>query len=92
MSFETIKIHRKLNVVNGFIQAPNNLESRKSQDDFATFLASNSCVNVVRLGAGTGRPRTAGTRGCQEILELPGVAVDAFPTICNGTRIPDALG
>ncbi len=95
MSFETIKIHRQFNVVNGFVQSPNNLEKNKSKDALEATLTSTGCTqpgNVVRLGAGTGAPRTAGIRGSQQIFELPGAAVNEIPKLCNGDNVETVLG
>lgn len=82
-SLSEIKIHRMLPVVNGFVQVPNNLQRNKSIATIKEALLVSSSVMLTRLGP-TGGASTAGTRhGNQELIELPGVALDAKNTIAE---------
>lgn len=82
MSMSDIQIHRKFQVINGFVQLPNNLESDRSAHKLLDHLAANDCVGLVKLGAGTGGARLSGIRGAQELIELPPQDLDGLQPSC----------
>lgn len=89
MSFETIKIRRQYNIVNDFVQYPNNLEKNRSKTTVESVLSQITCAEIITLGGGAGGTRTAGPRGNQQILILPETAVDELTTLCDGTTLVD---
>lgn len=73
MSFETIRIHRDLPVINGFVQVPPNTEDKKTSitPEDAQDAVAGSVITRLSLGSG----RQYGSKcGQQEFLRLPGIA------------------
>lgn len=78
MSFETIRIHRDIPAIDGFLQVPPNKEKHKNTGldiDQAALLAP-PLGSIVRL-SGSGRQR--GSRyGAQEFFRLDGIRPDQW--------------
>lgn len=75
MSFETIRIHRDIPSIDGFLQVPPNKEKNKNKgQQIETALnLSPPLGTIVRLTGGSGRQR--GSRyGAQEFFRLYGIA------------------
>ena len=77
MSFETIRIHRDLPIINGFVGIPPNepLDKIRVDGDNAVGLVAGS--EVVHLSLGSGKS-TGSKQGQQEFLRLPGVRPDEW--------------
>ncbi len=80
-SFGTIRIHRQIPIVAGFVQLPPN-KVRNRADVSSEEALSVSDTKLVRLGI-TGGHSTAGLKGVQEYIELPGVPVDEVDHVYN---------
>ena len=79
MSFSTIRIHRDLPIISGYVQVPPNRDQEKTKTtDAAAELAIPGAV-VVRLSLGSGRMRGSKC-GQQEFLRLPGIRPDGWYT------------
>lgn len=91
MSFETIRIHRDIPAIDGFLQTPPNLEKNKNRtptiDDAQNL--SPSMGSIVRLTGGSGRQRGSKI-GAQEFFRLDGIAPDEWYTT-DGSDIMDNL-
>jgi hypothetical protein len=71
MSFQDITIVRQIPIINNFCQLADNLEQNRSAVSLEAFLAADPTASIVRMSAGTGGARTAGSKhGLQEWLEL----------------------
>lgn len=74
MSFETIRIHRDIPSIDGFLQVPPNKEKNKNKGVNIELTRSMSppLGEIVRLGKGN---RQRGSRyGSQEFFRLDGIA------------------
>lgn len=72
MSFETIRIHRDLQVIDSFVQVPPNKETDKTRVTVAETLAAISGSERVHLSQGSGTHR-GWKAGAQSIIRLPGL-------------------
>lgn len=85
-SFHTIAIHRTLPVVAGYVQVPPNRESKKQALTAESVLSISRSYRLFTL-SGSGGHSTAGARyGHQELIELPGVAVDGVDSNYNAIK------
>lgn len=85
-SFSSIKIHRSLPVRAGYVQVPPNREKDKTTVTVDAALAAATGSKVTRLPDAGGHS-TAGTKhGCQEMIELAGVAIDSVDDAYNAIK------
>lgn len=90
MSFETIRIHRDIPAIDGFLQVPPNKEKNKNTgvDIELTTVMSPPLGTIVRLGKGN---RQRGSRyGSQEFFRLDGIRPDQWYDT-DGTDPVDSL-
>lgn len=77
MSFQSIKIHRDLPVINDFVQIPHNKETDKTRVTPTEALGLIAGSSQERLSLGSGRPRGS-KAGQQEWIRLPGLSPDEW--------------
>lgn len=97
MSFETIKIHRDFPVINGYVQAPPNLEQNKTKtnaDSADTTLRAQLDYNIDPINyitLGSGRITKHGViKRTQSWIRLPGLKPDEWYTDKSGDSINPA--
>lgn len=70
MSFSSIRIHRDLPIINGYVQLPPCRDQEKTKKTTDEALDALGSAQVVRLSLGSGQQQ-GGRHGQQEILRLP---------------------
>ncbi len=82
MSFETIRIHRDIPIIDGYLQVPPNKDKDKNRLTVAEAESIDPAPGTILRLSGSGRQR--GSRhGGQEFYRLSGVPAD-------GSDVPDS--